>query len=238
MRSILLSLAAIVALADAALAAENCDLAKLSPEVLAPYRDAEAMFVTGIDASKAAQLTAEIRQLPLTRCERVVVLRLETAALTSAQDYELGLARAIETYELDRQDGTHRARTILPIVVLLQKLGRVSEAERWAAEHALTWPAKSFFTDSGFFDANFPEPATPMQVEYPEAAGGREGYCEVSFGVHLTGRPDMLGIGCSDPVFIDAAQAAVMGLDYSPEAIQALYPRRPRTVVPVVFRPD
>ena len=238
MRNVLLSLAATLALADGALGAENCDRVKLRPDVLERYRDAETAFATGMDASRAAQLAAEIKQLPLTRCERVTVLRLETAALELAQDYETALARAVEAYELGRQDGTHRPRTILPVVTLLQKLGRVGEAERWATEHGLNWPAKNSFMDLGFGDADFPEPVAPIQVEYPEAAGGREGYCEVSFGVQLTGQPDMLGTECSDPVFINAAEAAVMRLAYSPEAIQAMYPRRPRTAVPVVFRPD
>ena len=238
MQRLAFTLAAIGLASGSALASEDCGTVTFSPEIGARYLTAETAFTTGMDASKAALLAAEIRQLPLTPCERVAVLRLETAALLSVGDYESGLARAIETYELDHQDGTHLPRTVRPVVLLLQKLGRVTEAERWATEHGLNWPVRSFFADLGFRDANFPEPVAPMRVEYPDAAGGREGYCEVSFGVHLTGQPDMLGTECSDPVFIEAAEAAVMGLEYSPESIQALYPRRPRATMPVIFRPD
>jgi len=235
-RNLVTSLITMLALAQGASATEACPIARFSPDAGSSYLSAEAAVIHQNYMTEGLRLISDMKQTELSRCERLAVLRLEMAALTLAGDYETGLTRAEEFRELDFADGVRRQNTARPAVIFLQKLGRVTDAENMAEAAGLDWPVLAHvdIMDPG---PRLPEPSKPLRVSYPDAAAGREGYCEVSYDVSMAGTPDTLRIACSDPVFLDAAEASVMGMQYSPEAIAALHPRRLRTTVPVIFRP-
>ncbi|MFN7057236.1 hypothetical protein [Hyphomonas sp.] len=237
MQRLAFTLAAMCLATGSALANEDCRSVRFSPEAGALYLPAEKS-VLNQDTPEGLRLISELKQLPLSRCERVAALRLEMLALNFVKDHSTALDRAIEVFELDHETVMSPERSVRPVVIFLQKLGRVTEAERWAEDAGLDWPILYSAIEIWDPGPRLPEPVMPMQVSYPEAAGGREGFCQASYIVAETGIPRVTQLECSDPVFSEAAEAAAESMRYLPEDVEALSPRRPTTRVAVVFRPD
>jgi len=77
----------------------------------------------------------------------------------------------------------------------------------------------------------------PPQPTYPiEAAiAGREGACRVHFNLTAEGRTAVLGAACSDPVFVDAAEAAVAEARFPPAIVDGAPAPRDDLVYPLTF---